>query len=156
MEIKQSDLLQLVAQYLQEAKLFNTLEALGQETDMKFNFVSSKDEIKNLIMSGSIIDLLERMKTWELSDSCTQKVYTLIFYQLLADEEVDMAHNFLVNAQPLISLRDSDPETYLIFSEMNSVGVDDLVKQRELVVELVIKEVEQVCFGGINIIGFRK
>ena len=118
MEIKQSDLLQLLAQYLEESKLLKTLEALGKETDLKFNFVLSKVEIKQLIMSGSIIDLLDRMKNWDLSDNCTQYVYILIFYQLLADEEVEMANNLLINAQPLIALRDSDPETYLSFSDL--------------------------------------
>jgi hypothetical protein len=144
LNLSQSDLLQLLAQYLQQANLLQTLDALGRETDLKFNFVSSKLEIRNMILEGSVVDLLERMKNWDLSEDCTLKVYILVFYQLLADDETDLAKNLMVSAQPLIGLRDSDPQFYLQLSEMDSVRPNKLVDQRELVAEMVVQELEEV------------
>jgi hypothetical protein len=84
------------------------------------------------------------MKNWDLSEDCTLKVYILVFYQLLADDETDLAKNLMVSAQPLIGLRDSDPQFYLQLSEMDSVRPNKLVDQRELVAEMVVQELEEV------------
>lgn len=144
MQLLQSDLLQLLAQYLEESKLLKTLEALGKETNLKFNHVSSKVEIRELIMGGSVTDLLDKMKNWDLSDNCTQQLYILIFYQLLADGETDLANNLLINSQPLSILRDTNPVKFLTFSEMESVDSGILQEQREIVVGLLMEELEQV------------
>ncbi len=146
MEIKQSDLLQLLAQYLQEANLYNTLDALSKEADLKFNTVPSKLEIENMILDGLVVDLLERMKNWNLSDDCTLQVYILIFYQLLDDGEVDVAQNLLVNSVPLIGLRDSDPQFYLQLSEFTVVDPKVLVNQKKIVAKKVLQELEQASF----------
>jgi WD40 repeat-containing protein SMU1 len=146
MEIKQSDLLQLLAQYLQEANLYNTLDALSKEADLKFNTVPSKLEIENMILDGLVVDLLERMKNWNLSDDCTLQVYILIFYQLLDDGEVDVAQNLLVNSVPLVGLRDSDPQFYLQLSEFTFVDPKVLVDQKKIVAKKVLQELEQASF----------
>ena len=144
MEIKHSDLIQLLAQFLQESNLLKTLDALSAETDIQFNFVPSKVEIKNLIINGSILDLLDSLKNWELSNECTERVYILIIYELLLKNEIDLAMHLLGNAPPLMHLRDYDSQKYFELSEMTAVRVDFLEEQRLIVAELVLKELEEV------------
>ena len=146
-EIKQSDLLLLVAQFLQQCNLNQSVQMLAKETNLKFNFVPSKLEIKDLILNGSVLELLEKMQNWELSEKCAQQVYKMIFYQLLDDHEVELSNQLLINAQALNSIRDSDPQEYLKLSEMTSVSERVLKEQRELVVNVLLQELEQVGFG---------
>ncbi len=145
-EIKQSDLLLLVAQFLQRCNLNQSVQQLAKETNLKFNFVPSKLEIKELILNGSVLELLEKMQNWELSEKCAQQVYKMIFYQLLDDHEVELSKQLLINAQALNSIRDSDPQEYLKLSEMTSVSERVLKEQRELVVNVLLEELEQVGF----------
>jgi WD40 repeat-containing protein SMU1 len=90
-------IIRLIEQYLIENNLSNTLQVLQQESRVKCNILPSIQEFKNEIKNRRWDNVLNTIDNLEINSEILLDLYELIIYDLIENDDRDVAKYFLNN-----------------------------------------------------------
>lgn len=93
-EIKQSDIIRLILQFLKEANLFTTFRSLQEEAQISLNLLENKDVFVTDIKHGRWEQVLKVVKTFRVPSYKLISLYEQILYELMELGEWTFAQEF--------------------------------------------------------------
>ncbi len=103
--------IRVVLQFLKENSLFNTFDALVQETNVHLNTVENPAALASAIKAGDWDVVMREVATVELSDSVQADLFEQVMLEMLDLRELDTARK-LLKTRSLRALQNSNAERY--------------------------------------------
>ncbi len=136
-------------QFLKENSLFNTFDALVQETNVHLNTVENPAALASAIKAGDWDVVMREVATVELSDSVQADLFEQVMLEMLDLRELDTARK-LLKTRPLRALQNSNAERYgrlegmVQRGEVSEWPSGSKKKNRKLLAKTVLAELSSV------------
>lgn len=153
LEVDASDVIRLIQQFLRENRLFTTLRALQEESQLSLNAVESVESLVSDISQGRWDRVLQQTKLLECSATTMMALYELIVLEMMEAHEHDVAMALLHETPSMVAMKQVQPERYGRLEKLARLATFDATEayhgkskqtRRQEVAELVRTEVATV------------
>eukprot|EP01084_Bolivina_argentea_P144229 253115_1 len=107
-EVDSQDVIKVVLQFLKENNLYQSMQALQQETNVSLNVVDNLDELLSYIHTGRWNKVLEITSSISVPSEVLFDLFEQILFELVEMNEIDSARSLLFNSQPLIAMKNDE------------------------------------------------
>lgn len=111
-EIKPSDVIRIIEQYLKENNLLKTLQCLQEETSVSLN-TADVEKFVEKINAGEWDEVLRVVKLLKLPDSKLMDLYELIVIELIEMQDLAPAKWIMNKTAPMLKLKTTAPDRFL-------------------------------------------
>ncbi|RKP18848.1 WD40 repeat-like protein, partial [Rozella allomycis CSF55] len=103
----------LILQFLKENNLSNSFSVLQEESQVSLNTVDDPEMFKSNIIEGNWDKVFEELNSVQMPSKNLVDLFEHVFYELMEIGEVGTARSVLRQTDPMIVLREIDPDRYL-------------------------------------------